>query len=103
MTTYYATTQLKYDRRKTRPGVGLPPGVRAAADEDHGEAARALAMDEPGDPKERAAGAAVQAGASGTGTINVSDYPFEKIRLVYTATSGTGTLTAYIVAKGLGA
>lgn len=39
------------------------------------------------------------AGAAGEHVINLNQLPFNKIRIVYTATSGSGSLTAYGLAK----
>lgn len=38
-------------------------------------------------------------GVAGEHVINLNQLPFNKIRISYTATSGSGTLTAYGVAK----
>lgn len=38
--------------------------------------------------------------SNGVYTWNVSEVHFDSVRLVYTATSGSGTLTAYINGKG---
>lgn len=42
-------------------------------------------------------------GATGDHQINFTAMPFKAIRFVYTATSGTGTMTAHINATSLGA
>jgi len=42
-------------------------------------------------------------GSSGSLIINVNQLPFEKIRVVYTATSGTGDLTVTLSSKVVGA
>jgi hypothetical protein len=39
------------------------------------------------------------AGTAGNGIITVNQFPFAFIRLAYTATSGTGTITAVLTAK----
>lgn len=38
-------------------------------------------------------------GAAGEHVVNLNQLPFNRIRIVYTATSGTGSLTAYGVVK----
>lgn len=42
-------------------------------------------------------------GNTGSLIINVNQLPFEKIRVVYTATSGTGSLTVTLSSKVVGA
>jgi hypothetical protein len=42
-------------------------------------------------------------GSSGEHSIVLNETPFERIKLVYTATSGTGTLNAVITMKTTGA
>lgn len=40
------------------------------------------------------------AGAAGSHLINLSDFGFSKLRVLYTNASSTGTLNAYITTKG---
>lgn len=42
-------------------------------------------------------------GASGSYQLKFSNCPFDQIRIVYTRTSGSGTLDAYIMGKSLSA
>lgn len=41
-------------------------------------------------------------GASGSHSLVLNEIPFVEIRLIYTRTSGTGSLTATIVSKAVG-
>lgn len=41
------------------------------------------------------------AGVAGGFLININQYPFAYLKVLYTKTSGTGTLDAYLVAKGV--
>lgn len=46
-------------------------------------------------------GAAIEAaGAAGSHLIELADIGYDKLRVVYTRTSGTGTLEAYVMCKG---
>lgn len=46
--------------------------------------------------------APVAAGAAGGFVVNLNQVPYEQIRLVYTRTSGTGSLTVWAMSKRLG-
>lgn len=43
------------------------------------------------------------AGAAGSLLININQLPYDKVRLKYDATSGSGTLQAYNMTKSVGA